>query len=108
LVQNKIPSRTYLLDNVPFAILHELAIKVPIDHWGYAGVYINDMMGLMVDLPGMPNAERLEAPNPLAIKVAAWPEDTNKPIPCKLMVAKSKLAAEGGLAKMEVILGWHF
>jgi hypothetical protein len=46
--------------------------------------------------------------NPHAIEVVAWPDDANKPIPRKPMVAKSKLAAEGGLAKTKVILGWHF
>ena len=45
---------------------------------------------------------------PLAIEVAAQPDDTNEPIPCKAMVAKDKLLAEGSLSETKVILGWLF
>ena len=67
--------------------------------------YINDTTGLTVNLPGTLNAGRLEAAILLAIEVAAWPNDINKPIPHKPMVAQDKLKAEGGLAKLKVILG---
>jgi hypothetical protein len=56
-------------------------------------------MGLIIDLPGTMNANRLEAVIALAIKVAAQPFNTNKPIPRKLMVALEKLIAEGGLTE---------
>jgi hypothetical protein len=56
----------------------------------------------------MMNAERLEVAIPLAIKVAACPNNANKPIPCKRMVVEDKLQTEGGLEKKKVILGWHF
>ncbi len=62
----------------------------------------------MVDLPGTQYTERLEAAIPLAIKVAAWLDNANEQIPPKPMAAKSKLAAEEGLAETKVILGWHF
>ncbi len=42
------------------------------------------------------------------IEIAARPNNANKPIPGKKMVAEDKLMAEGGLAEMKVILGWHF
>jgi hypothetical protein len=45
----------------------------------------------------MENANRLEAAILLAIKEAAWPSNNHKPIPHKLMIAKDKLAAKGGL-----------
>jgi hypothetical protein len=40
--------------------------------------------------------------------MAAQPHDKNEPILCKLMVARDKLKAEGGLTKTKMILGWHF
>jgi hypothetical protein len=47
----------------------------------------------------------LEAAIPYAIEVAARPDDVNKPIPCKLMVAKDKLLAEGGLSEKKLFWG---
>ena len=68
----------------------------------------SDTAGLTVDIPGTKNASRLEAAIPLAIEVAAWPGNVNKPIPCETMVAKDWLLAEGGLSETKVILGWLF
>jgi hypothetical protein len=45
---------------------------------------------------------------PIAFKVAAPPNDTNKPIPREKIIAEDKLKAEGGLAETKVILRWHF
>ena len=45
---------------------------------------------------------------PLAIEVAARPNNPNKPIPCEKMVAEDKLKAEGGLSEMKTILVWLF
>ncbi len=53
------------------------------------------------------NAECLEAAIPLAIKVAARPNNASKQIPYKKMVVEDKLKVEGGLAETKVILGWH-
>ncbi len=77
----------------------ELITDVPVDLHGYADVYINDMTGLTIKLPGTRNANRLEVAIPLAIKVAAWPKDVNKPMPWEPMVAWEKLKAEGGLVE---------
>ncbi len=86
----------------------ELIVNVPVDPHGYADIYIDNTTGLTIDLPRTCNANRLEAAIPLAIKVAARPNDVNEPIPQESMVAQDKLKAEGGLAEMKVILGWHF
>ena len=66
------------------------------------------MTGLTANLPRTCNANKLEAAIPLAIEVVARPNDINKPIPWEQMVAQEKLRAEGGLAEMKIILGWHF
>ncbi len=71
-------------------------------------VYIDDTTRLTINLPGTRNADRLKMAIPLAIKVAAWPNNINKPIPREPLVVQEKLKAEGGLAETKIILGWHF
>ena len=106
---NKIsPPRQFLSNDVLFATGRDLIIDVPVNPRGYIDVNIDDTTGLTVDLTGTNNADRLEASIPLAIETAACPRDINEPIPREKMVAEDKLAAEGGLAKTIVILGWFF
>jgi hypothetical protein len=107
-VQQEIPTRQYLNDNVPFAEGRELIVDVPISHQGFADIYIDNTTGLTIDLPGTQNAERLEAAILLAIKVAARPHDKNESIPRKPMIARDKLKAERGLTEAKTILNWHF
>jgi hypothetical protein len=107
-VQQNTPPRQYLDGDVPIKRGRKLIVDMPIDPRGYADVYIDNTMGLPINLPGTTNAEHLEAVIPLAIKVAACPNNANKPIPCKKMVMEDKLKAEGGLAETKAILGWHF
>jgi hypothetical protein len=107
-VQGDIPPRHSFDDNTPFAAGKELIVDIPVDPRGYADVYIDNTTGLMVNLPRTRNADRLEAAIPLAIEVAARPNDVNEPIPREKMVAEDKLKAEGGLSEMKTILGWLF
>jgi hypothetical protein len=95
-------------DDIPFGIGRELIVDIPINPRGYADVYIDNTTALTVDLTGTQYAEQLEAAIPLAIEIAARPNDANEPIPCKKMVAEDKLKAEGGLSETKVILGWLF
>ncbi len=101
-VQMNIPPRKYLSNDIPFAIGCNLIVDIPIDPWGYADVYINNMTGLTVDLPGTMNANQLWAAMPMAIKVAAWPNNANEPFPCKKMIAEDKLTVEGGLSEKKL------
>ena len=71
LVKPDIPPQQSLEDNILFAEGRELIVDIPIDPRGYAGVHIDDTIGLTVNLPGSRNADRMEAAIPLAIKVAA-------------------------------------
>ncbi len=64
--QKIIPPRKYLDDDIPFAIGCDLIVDIPINPWGYADVYIDNRMGLTVNLPGTMNANQLEAAIPLA------------------------------------------
>ncbi len=104
-MQEDIPPRQYLDDIIPFGIGQELIVDIPINPQGYADVYIDNTTTLTIDLTGTQNAEQLEAAIPLAIEIAARPNDANEPIPCEKMVAEDKLKAEGGLSETKVILG---
>jgi hypothetical protein len=107
-IQPQIPPRNILPDDVPFGKARELIIDIPVDARGKIDVYIDDTTGLTVDVPGTDNASRMEAAIPLAIEVAARPNDPNEPIPREPMIAKDKLTAEGGLSETKMILGWLF
>jgi hypothetical protein len=77
--------------------MRKLIVNVPVDPCSCIDCNIDDTPGLTVNIPGTKNASRLEEATPLAIEVAAQPNDVNKPIPCETMVAKDKLLAEGSL-----------
>jgi hypothetical protein len=106
--QKNIPPRKYLDDAIPFVISRNLIVDIPINPQGYPDVYINNTTGLTVNLPGIMNANQLEAAISLAIELAAQPNDTNKPIPREKMIAEDKLTAEGGLSETNTILRWNF
>ena len=71
-------------------------------------VYIDDKIGLTVDIPGSDNDVRLERALLLAIHAAARPLHSDEPIPRENMAALGKLIAEAGLEETKVILGWFF
>jgi hypothetical protein len=105
LVQHELPKGIYLDEDIPFAVGRELIIDIPIDHQGYANVYIDDTTGLTLDLPGTRKADHLEAAIPLAIEIAAHPNDINKPIPREPLVAQDKLKSRRRLSRNQSDLG---
>jgi hypothetical protein len=96
LAQHKIPPQEYLPDDSPFGKAQKLIFNVPIDPYGSIYCYIDNTLGLTIYIPGTENASQLEEAIPLAIKVAAQPDDKNEHIPCKAIVVTDKLLAEGG------------
>ena len=71
LVQAYIPEQKYLNNTVPFADGREFIIDIEVNPYGSADVYIDDMTGLTINLPGTHNADRLKAVIALTIEVAA-------------------------------------
>ena len=71
-------------------------------------VYIDDTIGLTVDLPGSDNVTRLERATLLAIHVVARQKHLSEPIPREEMAALAKLLAEAGAEEEKTILGWNF
>ncbi len=103
-----IPMKQILDDDIPFRIGCNLIVNFPVDPWGMLDVYIDDTIGLTVDLPDTDNADRMECAPHLAIHMAARPVDHHKPILRNKMAAKAKLSTEGALEEQQIILGWHF
>ncbi len=83
---------------MPLGQARKLIIDVPVDPRGKIDIYNDDTTGLTVDVPGTDNAACMDAAIPLAIEVAARPNDPNEPIPREPMIARNKLTAEGGLS----------
>jgi len=106
--QNLIPERVVLDDSIPFGEGKELIVDIPVDPRGTTDVYIDDTVGLTVDLPESNNCERLEAAILLAIHTAARPKHPQEPIPREVMEALEKLIAEAGAEETKMILGWFF
>jgi hypothetical protein len=71
-------------------------------------VYINDTIGLTVDLPDTDITDRMECAPLLAIHTAARPANHHEPIPRDEIAAKAKLSTEGALEEQKIILGWYF
>jgi hypothetical protein len=106
--QHLVPEHELLKPNVPFAAGAELIVIIPIDPRGTHDVYINDIIGLTVNIPGSNNIARGQAAALLAINAMAQPNHPNKPIPRESMYTREKLKAEAGLSKKKMILGWSF
>ncbi len=106
--QHLVPESELLAPDVPFAAGAKLIVEIRIDPQGTHNVYIDDIIGLTVDIPGSNNVARGQAAALLAIDATARPNHPDEPIPRKSMDARDKLKAEVGLSKKKMILGWSF
>ncbi len=71
-------------------------------------MYIDDFIGLTIDLPGTDNTQRADWAPFLAIHACGRPTHVHKPIPHHPIVSTKKLKAEAGLSKTKIILGWDW
>jgi hypothetical protein len=92
--------------NRPFGIGKELAVDIPINERGIYDLYLDDIIGLSLDMPGTNNLERSAGAHLLAIAATARPSHDNEPIPREAMEAEAKLAAEASPEEIKLILGW--
>jgi hypothetical protein len=106
--QHLVPERELLEPDVPFATGAKLIVKIPVDPRGTHDVYIDNIIGLTVNIPGSNNIARGQAAALLAIDATARPNHPNEPIPRESMDTRDKLKAEAGLSETKIILGWSF
>ncbi len=81
-------------------------MDVCINKRGTHDIYINDLIGLGLDLPGCNNRRRSEAAPLLTINACSRRVANDEPIPRHNMAALHKLSAEGRLEETKMILGW--
>jgi len=106
--QDLVPPTARLDDSAPFGAGRDLIVDVPVDPRGTADIYIDDIIGLSVDVEGSNNDLRLARAILLAIHVAARPKTQAEPIPRETMAALAKLIAEARPEEKKIILGWAF
>lgn len=69
--QNMVPKNKILDDYGPFGMRCELAIDIPVNPRGQEDLYVNNSIGLMVDIQNSGNNTRLERESLLAIHTVA-------------------------------------
>ena len=105
--QEMVPQPKYLPENIPLAQARSLLVNVPSSEHGRVDGYIDDLPTFGPDLS--PNhRRRLAAATFLAIHITSREVSENEPIPRESVLALNKLAAEGGLAEVLVVLGWQY
>ena len=104
--QAHVPPKEVLPDDVPFGIGRELIVDIPVDARGIVDVYIDDFIGLTIDLEGTDNAIRLERAPLLGLTAVSREVSPFEPLPRDDMDARAKLKAETGLTETKIILGW--
>jgi hypothetical protein len=106
--QEKFLPPKFMADDVPFGEGRELVINVEVDSRRTHDTYIDDLIGLGLDLPGTDNLKRSEGAPLLAIDAYSRQRTPVKPIPRHNMAARHKLWAEGLLEEAQMILGWRW
>ena len=91
-------------DNVPFHPAKDLSVTLPDNLMGYAGIYIDDTIGITPDLGD--NTKRLSRAIPLAIYSIARPTGDLDIIPRKDIKLMKKFKVEGHLEEVKKVLGW--
>jgi hypothetical protein len=95
-------------DNIPFGIGKERIVNVKINPKGIHDIYIDNLIGLGLDLPDCDNTKRSERAPLLAINAFSWRIHKEEPIPYYDMAACHKLIAEGLMEESKMILGWKW
>ena len=70
-------------------------------------MYIDDFIGLTINLPDTDNIQQAKQAHLLAIHACCHLVHNSEPIPCHPMISPIKLEAEAALAKLQTILGWY-
>jgi hypothetical protein len=104
--QAHVPPKEVLPEDIPFGIGQDLIVDIPVDARGIINVYIDDFIGLTIDLNNTNNATRLEQAPLLGLTAVSREVSPIKPLPRNDMDAQAKLKAETGLTETKVILGW--
>ncbi len=87
--QAHVPPKELLPDDVPFGIRRDLIVEIPINARGTVNVYIDNFIGLTVDLDKTDNAIRLEQAPPLRLTKNSREVSPFEPLPRNDMDAQT-------------------
>ena len=100
--QAHVPTKETFEDDVPFRIGRDLIVDIPVDARGIVDLYIDDFIGLTVDLNNTDNATRLERAPLLGLTAVSREVSPFEPLPCDDMDERKKLIAETGLSETKI------
>ena len=89
----------------PLGVGREFVVEIPINPRGTHDLYLDNIVGLTLDMPGSNNLNRLAGAHLLAIATTARPSHDKEPIPREPMEARNKLVAEAMPEELKLILG---
>ena len=101
------PPKKVLPDNVPFGIRCNLIVDIPINPRGIIILYINNFLGLTMDLKKTDNVTPLEHGPLLGLTAVSREVAKIKLLPWDEMDARKKLVAETGLTEIKIMLSWE-
>ena len=79
--QTLVPPPAFLPDDIPFAPGKDLIVDVEVNDRGTHEMYLDDLIGLGIDLPDTDNVERAQQAPLLAIHTCARPLPPKEPLP---------------------------
>jgi hypothetical protein len=103
--QASLPIHKYLDDSVPYAPAAELDVEIPPDDMGRIDDFIDDGIAIVPDISN--NKDRGVVAILLAIHTLCRPLDPNEPIYREDCLSLEKLAEEGSMSEVLIILGWQ-
>ena len=99
-----IPDDEEMDENIPFEEAKPLAVEIELSNKGYFDVYIDDFIGVTVDLNN--NKARLKAVPGTVIDAVSHRATGHLGIKRENMIAKDKCEAEGAISERRICLGW--
>lgn len=96
----------YLPVNIPFGRAEDTMLSPPTREYGYMDIFVDDMIGLCVNLPG--NVERLSQALAGAVDAFCRPPKEGELPPRDDCLHEGKTFIEGSPKERLVILGWEF
>ena len=99
-----VPPDEELDESIPFGKAESLAIDLPQNDKGYFDVYIDDFLGITVDIGN--NKARLKAAPGTVIDAVSHRAKGSLGVKRENMIARDKCEAEGAIAERRICLGW--
>ena len=104
-LSNFVPPDEEMDEDIPFASAESLAVPVPTEDKGSFDVFIDDFIGITVDIGQ--NKERLKLAPGTVIHAVSNLSDDDLGVKRDLFIARDKCETEGAIAEERICLGWN-